>query len=190
MTAFPSRAMAWTARVLRPALLISLAATLGGCVVVSSSGHGHRPDRGAGAVLSPRGQVVTPTVVQVGISAAGTPVVTQEPVVITPAFKGPITWRLPPDSGLTFADNGIVIEGQITRPTDAELKAFGERGKPEQYTVVLDKKQSVITGCRRVSPIEFACSNTGTPGRFAYTVRLLRDGQPLEPLDPTVVNLP
>lgn len=177
-------------RLLRPVLVAAAVTALGGCVVVSKSGPG--PSRAsAAAVLSPGGVVLQPTVVLVGVSAAGTPVVTQEPVVIAGAARGqPITWRLPEGSGLGFAENGIVIEGQFTRPTDAEWRRFGETGKPEQYQVVLDKKQSVIGGCRRVSPLEFTCANAGTPGRFAYTVRLLRDGKPIEPLDPTIVNLP
>lgn len=187
MTAPVSRPVTLASRLVRPALLAAAVSVLSGCAGVMLGGS-PGPERGPGAVLSPQGVVLTPAVVRVGVSVTGTPVVTQEPAVVRAGTPGAITWQLPPDSGLTFPENGIVIEGQVIQPTDADLKRFGEAGKPREYVVSLDKGQKVITGCKRVSPIEFTCSNAGTPGRFAYTVRLLRGGQALEPLDPTVVN--
>lgn len=73
-----------------------------------------------------------------------------------------IVWALPKGAGLTFADNGIVI----------------------------DKEQNEIVECRpRNGGLEFTCLNRHTvPGTYKYTIRLQQAGKPLEPLDPTVMN--
>jgi hypothetical protein len=122
----------------------------------------------------------------VAVLPNGALVVRQEPLVFTREQTNvTITWSLE-GSGLTFADNGIVIEGEVRTP--AAKTADG--GKPAQYTVTLDKQQQEIGNCRRVSPVRFTCVNRNSrEGTYLYTIRALRDGKPLPPLDPSIINM-
>lgn len=73
-----------------------------------------------------------------------------------------IVWSVPKGAGVTFADNGIVV----------------------------DKARDEIVECRpRNEGLEFSCLNRHTvPGTYKYTIRLLQGGKPLEPHDPTIMN--
>jgi hypothetical protein len=122
----------------------------------------------------------------VAVLPNGALVVRQEPLIFT-RDQGSvrITWSLE-GTGLTFPENGVVIEGEVRSPA-----AKGrDGGKPEQYTVTLDKRQQEIGDCRRDSPVRFSCLNRNSrDATFLYTIRALRDGKPLEPLDPSIVNM-
>jgi hypothetical protein len=98
-----------------------------------------------------------------------------------------IVWRLPEGLGLTFPANGIVIDGEITnKPTNNDKAPRGAVG-PSLLGV---KEQNEVIDCRVAEGgQEFSCLYRHTrPGVFKYTVRVLVDGKPLDPLDPSLMG--
>jgi hypothetical protein len=111
-------------------------------------------------------------------------------IVVTPEIlfyfqderKFDIVFQLPRESGLTFPEkNSVVIEGELT---DALIRSG------DQIAVVLNRGQKEIEECRRISTVEVRCLNLHTrPGVYKYTIRVNgKDGRPLPPRDPPVVN--
>jgi hypothetical protein len=99
-----------------------------------------------------------------------------------------IVWRLPENLGLTFdPKDGIVIEGEITNKPPNNDKAQRGDSKPALF---LNKEQNEIVNCSpAVGGLEFSCLYKHTrPGYFKYTIRVLSDGKPLDPLDPTLMG--
>ncbi len=88
-----------------------------------------------------------------------------------------ITWKLPAESKLRFADRGIVIEGSLTE-------------KVREGSVVLDKGQSEVVNCRRSeNRMEYSCQNRHlAPGILKYTIRVMDSSKELE-RDPFIVNM-
>jgi hypothetical protein len=98
-----------------------------------------------------------------------------------------IVWRLPEGLGLTFPANGIVIDGEVTnKPPNNDRTQRGD-SKP---TLFANKEQNEIVDCRPAEGgQEFSCLYRHTrPGVFKYTIRVLSDGKPLDPLDPTLMG--
>lgn len=92
-----------------------------------------------------------------------------------------ITWRLAQGSKHRFAQNGIVIDGEVD---DASAREF----KPGARL----KAQSEVVECKRTANgMQFTCRNKNNrPGIFKYTVRLVDEkGVALPPLDPSIVNM-
>ncbi|GAB1390824.1 MAG: hypothetical protein AMXMBFR78_31420 [Rubrivivax sp.] len=87
-----------------------------------------------------------------------------------------ITWRLP-GGDYRFARNGIVIDGEIDRPGSKAVS------KP--------REQNEIVDCKPLDEArQFQCIYRNTrPGTFKYTVRVLREGKALAPLDPEITNM-
>ena len=110
-------------------------------------------------------------------------------IVVTPEilfyFQGErdfdVLFQLPRESGLTFPENGIVIEGELT---DQVIRG-------ERISVVLNPGQKEIGPCRRLSNVEVACRNLHTrSGVYKYTIRVNgKDGRPLPSRDPPMVNM-
>ena len=92
-----------------------------------------------------------------------------------------ITWQLPRDAKVRFAENGIVIEGRL----------LNEVLRGDKPSVVLDPRQNDIVDCKRGREgLEFSCLNKHTqPGIFKYTIRLIDESQKQLVLDPAVVNM-
>jgi hypothetical protein len=92
-----------------------------------------------------------------------------------------ITWRLPADSRLRFADRGIEIHGRVT---DRAVRT-PDGGE----AVVLDRTQNEIVECKRSQDgLAFACLNRNTrPGVYKYSIRI-SDGQKTIEVDPPIVN--
>ncbi len=140
-----------------PLALVAVAALLGGCM-----GHHMHQGGGPGGPMGPRGEMMhaNPLVTVKGNQISVSP----DPLVFLKDEKNVrITWRLG-DGGLSFADNGIVVEGP---------------------------KQDEIVDCRPgASGRDFSCLNRNSrPGRYKYTIRVLKDGKPLVPRDPEIMNL-
>lgn len=98
-----------------------------------------------------------------------------------------IVWRLPANLGLTFPADGIVIDGEITNKPPNNDKAPRGAAAPSLFVA---KEQNEIVDCRPgEGGLEFSCLYRHTrPGVFKYTIRVLADGRPLDPLDPTVMG--
>jgi hypothetical protein len=96
--------------------------------------------------------------------------VDQEPLRFFKAQgKVKITWRLPANSPYSFPNDGIVIEAAERQTADQVA---------EEFSCALQK-----------NPQLFSCENRNSrPGRYKYTVRVLDNGKPLEPLDPVIIN--
>lgn len=78
-----------------------------------------------------------------------------------------INWRLPNDSPHRFAENGIVIDREVTN------RSGGQQTEVIDCRVTADGKQ-------------FSCLNKNTrPGVYKYTIRLMG----LPPKDPSIVNM-
>lgn len=92
-----------------------------------------------------------------------------------------ITWRLPADSRLRFADRGIEIHGRVT---DRAVRT-PDGGE----AVVLDRNQNEIVDCKRSQDgLAFACLNRNTrPGVYKHSIRI-SDGQKTIEVDPPIVN--
>jgi hypothetical protein len=92
-----------------------------------------------------------------------------------------ITWRLPADSRLRFAERGIEIHGRIVDRT-VRTPDGGE-------AVVLDRTQNEIVDCKRAQDgLAFTCLNRNTrPGVYKYSIRI-SDGQRTFEVDPPIVN--
>jgi hypothetical protein len=91
-----------------------------------------------------------------------------------------INWRLPADAKVRFAENGIVIDGEVEGPNAREMK----RGAAV-------KAQNEVIECRRTANgLQFTCLNRNSrPGVFKYTIRLVNEqGAPLPPFDPHIFN--
>ena len=124
-----------------------------------------------------RFSIIDPARPQVFVSE-GRIVVNQEPVIVK--RPGTITWTVPWGSNVRFADNGITV--------DAFVKPLPTRdGRPRPVT----------RDTSRASPIKCVANKERTevscnvplevqPGFYAYTVRVVADGIPLE-LDPMVM---
>lgn len=98
--------------------------------------------------------------------------------------QGPvdIVWRLAPDSGATFPDDGITIDGRLPFPPAEAQRMMGQATKP-------DPRQTEIVDCRRRSATEFSCRNRNTtPGVYKYTIRVVTKDGKLPPFDPHIVN--
>lgn len=110
----------------------------------------------------------------------GAIVLDQEVLVFPRNVSGPLTWTLPSNSTVRFAENGIVIEGRLL---DRVLRS-------DVPSVVLDPKQSEIVDCRRGSEgLSFTCLNRHTaPGVYKYTIRVI-EGQREISRDPPIVNM-
>ena len=140
-----------------PLALVAAAALLGGCV-----GHHMHHGGGPGGPMGPRGEAmhVNPLVSVKG----GVVSVSPDPLVFLKGEKDVrITWRLGAQ-GLSFPENGIVIEGP---------------------------KQDEIVDCKPgEGGRDFSCLNRHSrPGTYKYTIRVLQDGKALKPLDPNIMNL-
>jgi len=112
--------------------------------------------------------------------ADGYIVVNQEPVIVK--RPGTITWTVPWGSNLVFADKGITVDAFVKPPLPRD-------GRPQQRPVTRDTSRVSQFKCEpNKERTEFSCfvSNDVPPGFYAYTIRLLADGKPLE-LDPTVM---
>lgn len=85
-----------------------------------------------------------------------------------------ITWRLSAD-GYSFPANGITIDGELERPR-GQLKS---------------RDQDQVVDCKpTANGRQFQCNyKNSRPGAFKYTVRVLRNGQPLAPFDPEITNM-
>lgn len=85
-----------------------------------------------------------------------------------------ITWRLGAD-GYSFPANGITVDGELERP----------KGK------LKSRDQDQVVDCKPVANgRQFQCIyRNSRPGTFKYTVRVLRNGQPLAPFDPEITNM-
>ena len=82
--------------------------------------------------------------------------------------KVKITWRLPAQGGYSFPADGIVIERADPASPDPREEFRCARGQ---------------------NPRHFVCENRNSvPARYKYTVKAEQNGQPLEPLDPIIVN--
>lgn len=91
-----------------------------------------------------------------------------------------INWRLPADAKVRFAENGIVIDGEVEGPNARDMKK-GAAVKP----------QNEVVECRRTANgLQFTCLNRNTRvGVFKYTIRLVNEqGAPLPPFDPHIFN--
>jgi len=131
--------------------------------------HGH-PGKGLG---------MNPTQPQVSI-VDGKIKLDQEILLFLRREKVTVTWSLPASGPYRFAENGIVIEGQII---DKVLRE-------KETSVVLDTRQKEIVDCRRAQDgLQFTCVNNHTaPGVFKYTIRVTNGQQVIE-RDPPVVNM-
>jgi hypothetical protein len=91
-----------------------------------------------------------------------------------------VTWQLPAGARLRFADNGIVIEGEVTEQLI--------KGQPP--SVALNPRQNEIVDCKRSADgLSFSCLNRHTrTGVYKYTIRVLQDGRIVE-RDPFVMNM-
>jgi hypothetical protein len=100
-----------------------------------------------------------------------------------------IVWQLPKGTNLRFPEGGIVIEGEITSKV---LGGSTDRGAQNNAapSIVINRDQTEIVDCKaRNEGLEFTCLNRHTrPGLYKYSIRVLEDGKPLEPLDPSVMN--
>lgn len=112
-------------------------------------------------------------------------VVSPEPLTFR-SGAGPvqIVWQLPRGAGYSFPQNGIVIEGQVVTPLPIEA-----RERQARETIVVERAQNEIVDCKPLNDVEFSCTNRATkPGVYKYTIRVLRNGKPLKPVDPHIVN--
>jgi hypothetical protein len=106
------------------------------------------------------GRVAGDAPVRVLVTHDGQVAVGRDPIYAT----GPTTlvWRLPRLGDFTFARDGIVVheapEGEFLCRVSEDAKAF-----------TCDDRHS-------------------RPGRYKYSVKILRNGQPLPPLDPYIIN--
>ena len=125
---------------------------------------GHHMHHGGGSdgAMGPRGEAMyaNPLVsVKVGEIA-----VSPDPLIFRKDEKNVrITWRLGAGD-LRFPENGIVIEG----PRQDEIVDCkpGEGGR------------------------DFSCLNRNTrPGKYKYTIRVMKGDKALEPRDPNIMNL-
>jgi len=93
-----------------------------------------------------------------------------------------VTWHLPEGQGLTFPENGIVIDGALTD----KVQRSGD-----SVAVILDRAQTEITCPKQRGGATFVCTNVNSkPGVYKYTVRILKNGEQLPPRDPSIVNMP
>ncbi len=155
-------------------VVLTAAAVMAGCAQHHRPDHGQRFD----SVIHERPLVT----VKSGVIS-----VSPEPLVFLKAQRDVrIQWELP--RGLTFPDNGIVIEGQVMDPT--------KRGEPlspsaQAHKVVgpINREQQEIVDCKRGEDRQtFSCLNRHTkPGVFRYTIRAIVDGKVVES-DPTLMN--
>jgi len=95
--------------------------------------------------------------------------VDQEPLRFFKAQgKVKITWRLPAQGNFAFPTDGIVIERVDQTSPDPTEEFKCARGN---------------------NPRHFVCENRNSkPARYKYTVKAEQNGQPLEPLDPIIIN--
>jgi hypothetical protein len=161
----------------RLALIGVLAASLLGACASHHHGPGHGPSAASPLVFITFKDGLKPAVA-----------VTPDPLYFRKdQVNVRIVWRLPEGLGLTFPDNGIVIEGEVTSKPPNNDKA--QRGAAAASLFVA-KEQNEIVDCRPgEGGLEFSCLYRHTrPGVFKYTVRVLLDGKPLDPLDPTAMG--
>ena len=89
---------------------------------------------------------------------------------------------MPEGQGLTFPENGIVIDGALT---DRVVRSG------DSVAVVLDRTQTEISCPKQRGGATFVCTNVNSkPGVYKYTIRVLKNGEQLPPRDPSMVNMP
>lgn len=100
-----------------------------------------------------------------------------------------ISWHLPANSGMTFPENGITIDGEVVHSSAKGYENRTANVRPSKDGEVVLREQNEIIDCKLASAIEFTCLNRHTrPGVYKYTVRVrLASGQVIE-RDPRVMN--
>lgn len=110
----------------------------------------------------------------------GTVTVAPDPIRIMTGDIAPIVWQIDPSSpGVRFADDGIVVAGELP------LEYMGEQMNAPT------KPQNEVVNCRRLPDgRQFQCDNKNTRlGVYKYTIRVVTsDGKTLPPYDSLVVN--
>lgn len=176
----------------RQILIAALAASLlGGCSHLHH-GSGHGPSHGP----SPESPLVFITFKDGGALKPAIAVAPDPLYFRKDQINVRIVWRLPPDLGLTFDPKaGVVIEGEITnKPPEGDKTQLGapnrKRFVDTNLKLFLDPNQTEIVDCRPAdNGLEFSCLYRHTrPGVFNYTIRVLSNGKPLDPLDPTLMG--
>jgi len=155
--------------------VLSLAALLGGCAnfcVCKDS-----PSTNPVVVIDSRAQ--TPL-----------PVVIPDPLHFTKNQTDVrVAWHLPPNSGLSFPENGITIDGEVVhRSAKGYENRVASAAASKDGEIVL-REQTEVVDCKPASAVEFTCLNRHTrPGVYKYTVRVrLPSGQVIEQ-DPRMMN--
>ena len=107
-------------------------------------------------------------------------VVNQEPVIVK--RPGTVTWTVPWGSNVRFAgDKGIYVDAFVKPLPTPE-------GRPQPRPAPDPRRASLIKCVASKDNTEVSCNFTQevAPGFYAYTIRVLADGKPVE-LDPTVM---
>jgi hypothetical protein len=108
-------------------------------------------------------------------------VVNQEPVIVK--RPGTITWTVPWGSDIRFAgDKGITVDAFVKPLPTPD-------GRPQPRPATPDTRRASLIKCvANKDNTEVSCNFTQEvqPGFYAYTVRVLADGKPVE-LDPSVM---
>ena len=112
--------------------------------------------------------------------AGGTVTVEPDPIRIIRGITAPIIWQIDPSSpDVRFADNGVVVAGEL--PYDYTGERMNMPTKP----------QNELVNCRRLGDgRQFQCDNKEhADGTYKYTLRVVTsDGKPLAPFQSIVVN--
>ncbi len=89
----------------------------------------------------------------------------------------------------------LIVDGSISvLPEPLRFKTRGATvivwSLPSQETIRVNRAQQEIVDCKPIANnTKFQCLNKNSrPGEYKYTVRVLKDGQPLKPLDPHIYN--
>jgi hypothetical protein len=112
--------------------------------------------------------------------------VSPEPLVFTKSQGSVrIVWHLPRNSDYSFPDNGIVVDGVVTKRQSQD-----NRDGTRTDTTLLDGKQNEIIDCKpSADRKEFSCLNKNSKtALYKYTIRVLKGDKPLAPLDPYLWN--
>ncbi len=146
----------------------------------------------AGCVHSPHGYFRAPDPERPQVTLAGDYlVVNQEPVVAVRRGGGPaqVTWRLPPEGPLTFAEkDGIRVLGRIK---DAKLNRLERRDERERDQIVCargDESPLQKRADKQANPRAFTCvfPEGLTRGLYEYELNV-EDGPRKIKGDPTVM---
>ncbi|MBK7061950.1 MAG: hypothetical protein IPI03_04635 [Rubrivivax sp.] len=160
------------------ATTVCAVALLGGCAM-----HPHHPDGPRGPYRGEAQHQQVRVTVKGGIIS-----VSPEPLVFLRSEREQrIQWLLP--RGLSFADNGITIEGQLLDPaTKRPLRPVPDATKTERALV--DRSQQELVDCRpEADGQRYSCLNRNSrPGVYRYTIRVRADGKLLV-WDPAIMNM-